>query len=138
MKTRFKMTEERTWDCCQVAKKEVKTVALLGCTGRVGGWVLEMALERGHTVQALVRTPEKVDEFSNYEQMEKLHVIQGGIDNKNKMRELVKGVDVVISTLGSPSKNNLIMTTAAETLVQVLSHMTNPPRHVKILAFPVL
>ena len=126
------MTEEQIWECCQVAKTEIKTVGLLGCTGKVGGWVLEMALERGHNIRVLVRNPDKLDEYSSYILIEKLHIIQGGIDDEEKLRELVKGVDVVISTLGSPSKNNLIMTTAAETLVQVLNDMSDPPRYVKI------
>ena len=47
------------------------------------------------------------------------------------MLELVTGADVVISTLGSPSNSVLIMKTAAETLVKVLSEMDNPPRSVE-------
>ena len=129
------MTEEHVSECCQVSNAEVKTVGLLGSTGRQGGWVLEMALELGHTVRALVRNPKKLDDYSNYSDTEKLQIIQGGIDDEEKMRELVKGVDVVISTLGSPSKDTLIMTTAAETLVQVLTDMSEPPRYVKIFPF---
>ena len=71
------MTEVQIWDCCQVAKKEIYTIALLGSTGKVGGWVLEMALERGHTVRALVRNLDNVDDYSNYVQVEKLFVIEG-------------------------------------------------------------
>ena len=101
----------------------VKTVALLGSTGKVGGWVLEMALERKHQVKALVRKPEKLDAYKD-----KIEIVQGGIKDEEKMLELVTGADVVISTLGSPSNSVLIMKTAAETLVKVLSEMDNPPR----------
>ena len=122
-------TEIEIWDCCEVAKKDVYTVALLGSTGKVGGWVLEMALERGHTVRVLIRNPDKLDEYSNYFMMKKLYIIQGGIDNEERMRELVNGVDVVISTLGSRSKNDLIMATAAEALVQALNDISERPRY---------
>ena len=103
-----------------------KAVALLGCTGKVGGWVLEMALERKYHIRALVRKPEKLDAYK-----EKIQIIQGGIKDEDKIRDLVTGVDVVISTLGSPSSTVLVMKSAAETLVKVLSDMENPPRHVK-------
>lgn len=100
-----------------------KTVALIGCTGKVGGWVLEMALERKHQVRALVRKPEKLDAFKD-----RIEIVQGGIKDEDKMRELVTGANVVISTLGSPSNSVLVMKIAAETLVKVLSEMDNPPR----------
>ena len=100
-----------------------KTVALLGCTGKVGGWVLEMALERNLKVKALVRKPEKLDAYK-----EKIEIVQGGIKDEDKILELVTGVDVVISTLGSPSNSILIMKSAAESLVKVLDEMENPPR----------
>lgn len=100
-----------------------KTVALIGYTGKVGGWVLEMALERKHQVRALVRKAEKLDAYKD-----KIQIVQGGIDDEEKMRELVTGADVVISTLGSPSNTVLVMKTAAETLVNVLDAMDDPPR----------
>ena len=105
-----------------------KKVALLGCTGKVGGWVLEMALERGYSVRALARKAEKLDAYK-----EKIDIVEGGIKDEDKIRELVSGVDVVISTLGSPSNDNVIMKTAAETLVKVLKDMDNPPRYVKLV-----
>ena len=100
-----------------------KKVAILGSTGKVGGWVLEMALERNYHVKALVRKAEKLDAFKD-----KIEIVQGGISDEDKMLELVTGVDVVISALGSPNKHTLIMKTAAETLVKVLDGMEDPPR----------
>ena len=41
------------------------TVALLGGTGKVGGWVLEMALERNYKVKAMCRKPEKLDAYKD-------------------------------------------------------------------------
>ena len=124
------MNEIEIWDCCAVAKTEVYTVALLDSTGNIGGWVLEMALERGHTVRALVLNMDILDEYSNYVQMEKLYIIEGEIEEEEKIRELLRGVDVVISVLNSPSNNKLIMTTAAEALVEALIDMSDRPRYV--------
>ena len=121
-------TEVELWDCCEVAKKERYTIALLGSTGKVGGWVLEMALERGHTVRALVRNPDKLDDYTSYCMVEKLFVIQGSIEEDGKMRELIRGVDVIISTIGSRSKHKLTMTTAAEILVETLNDISDRPR----------
>jgi len=101
----------------------VKTVALLGSTGKVGGWVLEMALERNYKVKALVRKAEKLAAYK-----ENIEIIEGGIKDEDKVRDLVTGADVIISTLGSPSKHVLVMRTAAETLVKVLADMEEPPR----------
>ena len=99
-----------------------KTVALIGSTGKVGGWVLEMALERKHQVRALVRKPEKLDAYKD-----KIQIVQGGIKDEDKMRELVTGADVVISTLGSVP-GQLVMKPAAEALVKILDEMDSPPR----------
>ena len=83
-----------------------------------------MALERGFSVRALARKAEKLDAYK-----EKIDIVEGGINDESKIRELVSGVDVVISTLGSPSNDNVIMKAAAETLVKVLNDMDNLPRY---------
>ena len=38
-------------------------VALIGSTGRAGGWVLEECLSRGYDVTALVRKASKLDTY---------------------------------------------------------------------------
>ena len=129
------MTEIEVWDCCQVAKKDIYTVALLGSTGKVGGWVLEMALERGHTVRALVRNLDKLDDYSNYVQVEKLFVIEGNVEDRAKLRQTIKGSDVIISTLGSSSKQKNVLTKGAESLLETLSDMSDRPRYANTLYF---
>ena len=126
------MTEVEVWDCCQIAKKDIYTVALLGSTGKVGGWVLEMALERGHTVRALVRNLDKLDDYSNYVQVEKLFVIQGCVEDRDQLRKTIRGCDVVISTLGSSSRHKNVLTKAAESLLETLSDMSDRPRYKQV------
>ena len=44
---------------------EQRTVALLGASGMVGGYLLREALARGYTVRVLARTPAKLSQFGD-------------------------------------------------------------------------
>lgn len=73
-------------------------LAIFGGTGRTGKHTVEQALDAGHTVKALVRTPSKLTiEHPN------LHVIQGDILNAEQVEATIEGTDAVISTLGPTS-----------------------------------
>lgn len=74
---------------------EQYTVALLGASGMVGGYLLREALARGHEVRALARTPAKLDEFRH-----RITIVQGDARDPAVIRELLRGSDVVISALG--------------------------------------
>lgn len=71
------------------------TVALLGATGMAGGYLLRDALQRGHSVRALARTPAKLAEFSD-----QITIIQGDARNPQVIQELLSGSDVVINAVG--------------------------------------
>ena len=75
--------------------KKNKTIALLGATGMVGGYILNKALIQGYEVRALVRTPAKLDAFKN-----QITIIQGDARDVASIQELLTGCDVVISALG--------------------------------------
>ncbi len=68
---------------------------LLGATGRTGRHVLELALERGHTVQALVRFPEKVAAAPH----PNLRLFTGTPTDAEAAAQAMAGCEVVISTL---------------------------------------
>ena len=72
-----------------------QTVALLGATGMVGGYLLEAALQRGYTVRALARNPAKLAKFNSH-----ITIISGDARDPAVIRELLHGSDVVISALG--------------------------------------
>lgn len=72
-----------------------RTVALLGATGMVGGYLLEEILARGHRVRALARNPAKLPGHD-----ERIMVIQGDARDPEVIEELVRGSDAVISALG--------------------------------------
>jgi putative NADH-flavin reductase len=79
--------------------ENMKTVLLLGATGRTGRHVLSYALDKGFLVKALVRDPEKVPVTSD-----RLELIAGTPVNLEDVRKAIAGCDSVISTLNNPRK----------------------------------
>ena len=89
-------------DAPQVAASERRTIALLGATGMVGGYLLQEALARGHNIRALARTPAKLDEFREH-----ITIVQGDARDREVIRELLRGSDVVINALGPVKADGL-------------------------------
>lgn len=73
-------------------------IAIFGGTGRTGLHVVELALEEGHQVVALARTPTKLT-FKH----DSLKVVQGDVKDHASVASVVEGVDAVISVLGPTS-----------------------------------
>lgn len=74
-------------------------IAIFGATGGIGKFVLQYSLEQGYEVNAYVRNPKKIN-ISH----ENLLVIEGQLDDYEKIKQAIKGCDAVISTLGVPMK----------------------------------
>ena len=70
-------------------------LVVLGATGRTGRLVVEQALSAGHTVTALVRSPEKLA-IRNPD----LHVVAGQATDPTAVAHALDGADALISTLG--------------------------------------
>jgi uncharacterized protein YbjT (DUF2867 family) len=70
-------------------------LVVLGATGRTGRLVVEQALAAGHTVTALVRSPEKLPTGSP-----NLRVVTGEATDALAVSRALEGADAVISTLG--------------------------------------
>jgi len=70
-------------------------IVVLGATGGTGRLVVEQALAAGHTVTALVRSPEKLT-ISN----PNLQVVVGQATDPSAVARALDGADAVISTLG--------------------------------------
>src|SRR5258708_4241487 len=68
---------------------------VLGATGRTGRLVVEQALAAGHTVTALVRSPEKLTIRNS-----SLRVVAGSATDAADVARALAGGDVVGSTLG--------------------------------------
>ena len=70
-------------------------LVVLGATGRTGRLVVEQALAAGHTVVALVRSPEKLTTGNP-----NLRVLTGEATDTSDLSRALEGADAVISTLG--------------------------------------
>jgi uncharacterized protein YbjT (DUF2867 family) len=70
-------------------------LVVLGATGRTGRLVVEQALAAGHTVTALIRSPEKLKTTQS-----NLRVVTGQATEPSAVSSALEGADAVISTLG--------------------------------------
>lgn len=98
-------------------------VGLFGITGGVGGIFARLALDAGHDIVALARTPSKVTL-----RHAKLAIIQGDVTNGDDVAKVVQGADVVISCVGQPprAKTHYMELTASNIL-------SNNPGQAKVI-----
>jgi putative NADH-flavin reductase len=69
-------------------------IALLGGSGRIGSHLVTWALENGHEVTALARTPGSLAPAS------RLTVVSGQATDKDAVADVMSGSDAVLSALG--------------------------------------
>jgi threonine dehydrogenase-like Zn-dependent dehydrogenase len=100
---------------------EQPTVALLGATGMVGGYLLREALARGYTVRALARTPAKLDDFTS-----QITIVKGDARDPIAIQALLRGADVVISALGPVAADGdaarYISRNTTDNILQAMQH----------------
>jgi len=72
------------------------TILVVGATGSIGRLVVEEALQQGHAVHALVRTPEKARQLPREAQ-----VVLGDVTRADTLPSAVDGIDAIVFTLGS-------------------------------------
>jgi putative NADH-flavin reductase len=91
-------------------------ITILGATGRTGAFATAFALERGHSVTALVRAPE------NISQHERLAVVRGEPGDVAAMeRATPEGTNAILSALGnSASAPTTILEDAARCTLSVM------------------
>lgn len=76
-------------------------IFLTGGTGNSGRRLIAMALERGHTVTALVRDPAKLAEQFGGHPPEGLTILAGGLEDKPTLARQMAGHEVVIHAAGN-------------------------------------
>lgn len=74
-------------------------VAVIGATGNTGSRITAELLKRGHHVQAIVRTPEKVSVTEGIE------VVKSDLSDAAQLASALKGVDAVVSAYRPPDND---------------------------------
>ncbi len=68
---------------------------VLGATGGTGIEVVSQAMERGHSVTAFVRSPERLKKFAD-----RVAVVQGDLLREGEMARAMQGQDAILSAFG--------------------------------------
>jgi|JI10StandDraft_1071094.scaffolds.fasta_scaffold665205_2 putative NADH-flavin reductase len=92
-----------------------KNITVIGASSGVGLKSVERALERGHRVTTLSRSPISIAANPN------LTVVQGSATNKGDLKKVVANADAVIVALGTgmSTKKTTLYTDAASVLIEV-------------------
>ena len=70
-------------------------IVVLGATGATGLEIVRVALQRGHSVTAFVRSPEKLNGFRD-----RITVNQGDLLDSTQLERVIRGHDAVLSGFG--------------------------------------
>jgi hypothetical protein len=70
-------------------------IALFGASGRTGKLLAQMALNKGYSLNCLLRSPEKLN-ISNAQ----ISIIKGNLDNYEAIKSTLQNCNVVVSVLG--------------------------------------
>jgi len=70
-------------------------LVVLGATGGTGLEIVRQAVERGHSVTAFVRSPERLKAFRDH-----ITIKQGDLLNSAELEEAIKGHDAILSGFG--------------------------------------
>ena len=94
-------------------------IVLLGANGKTGREVLKIALGAGDNVTALVRTKSALSDI----QHDSLHVHAGDVCDPKIVASLLKGQDIVISTLGPRSPRKAPCTIYSKSAASIVKAM---------------
>src|SRR2546422_9934013 len=107
-------------------RRKSMNLLVLGATGRTGRLVVQQALATGHTVTALVRTPEKLTLRDS-----SLRVLEGKATDAADVARALEGADAVLSTLGGGGS---VIVDSTRAIVEA-AHMTGVRRVVVLSSF---
>lgn len=97
------------------------SVVVLGAAGRAGSAVVERALERGHSVTAFVRSPEKLGDAAG-----RVDVIVGDALDEAAVRTALEGHDAAIGALGTRTRDSTELSEAVAAVVRAAEAVALP------------
>jgi putative NADH-flavin reductase len=93
-------------------------IVVFGATGQTGRHVVDQALEHGHTVTAFARYPNRI-----HREHERLHVVEGHVQDQIPVLKAIEGQDAVISVLGQVRERPTVahvLTVAANNITEAM------------------
>jgi putative NADH-flavin reductase len=91
-------------------------IAVFGATGGTGREFTQQALDAGHEIRALVRTPSKLNLTHDA-----LTVLEGDVLDADKVAETVSGAGAVVISLGNTANNpEFIVTNGTKTILNAM------------------
>jgi putative NADH-flavin reductase len=90
---------------------------VLGATGGIGVEIAKQAVERGHSVTAFVRAPERLAAFAD-----RIAVVQGNLLSVPELASVAEGHDAILSSFGprDPRGNGKSMESFGRTLTNAM------------------
>uniref|UniRef100_A0A3B5AD03 NAD(P)-binding domain-containing protein n=1 Tax=Stegastes partitus TaxID=144197 RepID=A0A3B5AD03_9TELE len=93
-------------------------ITVLGATGQTGQYLVNQALQQGHTVTAVVRNPAKLTVHHD-----NLKVVTADIFSPDSLKPHFKGQDVIMSCLGFPASVFSAVTGYTQSMAAMVSAM---------------
>lgn len=109
----------------------VLTLAVIGATGKVGRHVVSSALEQGHRVVAIARSPEKM---SHPAATPGLTRVQGDVLQAGSLSTALAGVDVVVSCVGITADMKPVSAKGTEEILATMADGSHGSRLVFLTA----
>lgn len=75
-------------------------ITIFGCTGAVGGHLVDQAVSRGWEVVAFARSPEKLGDYG-----EQVEIIEGNVRDADAVRWAVREADGLVSAVGHTERS---------------------------------
>jgi len=85
------------------------SIALIGASGKAGARILQELSDRGHQVTAIARHPENIAKLPH------VTAVKGDVHDKNGLATLLKGHDIVISSVHFTDSDPRILIDAVKT-----------------------
>ena len=95
-------------------------VVLYGATGKSGVVILKELVDRGHTVVAATRKPEKVAKLSH------VSTVQDDLTDVAVTKRVIEGAEAVVSAIGPPPDNTDALLAPSELLVKAIEQAGGP------------
>jgi putative NADH-flavin reductase len=76
-------------------------ITIFGASGKIGTILTNLALDKGETVTAYVRNPEKIKRIHDH-----LNIVIGDLKDQAQIEKAIESADVVMSTLGPSLKRS--------------------------------